>query len=578
MTQIFEQPETAEKPDTSAKGERWNEDLHRTDRGEARDILENAAIILRKDARFRGRLRWNEMLEAVEVRDVPWYRHSTWRPWTDADDLNLASFCQRKHAYLKPRTCASAVQLVARDQAVNPLRLRLSALEWDGQERLSGWLATYLGAKVEPGRERYLEAVARAWMISAVARAFKPGCKVDHALILEGMQGVKKSTIAATLAIEPQWFADEIADLGTKDSAQDLRGKWIVELAELSAMKRGEVERVKAFMSRSIDHYRPSYGTRSQDFPRRCVFIGSTNEDAYLHDATGNRRFWPVKVGRIEVEALERNRDQLWAEAVAAFRSGEPWWLDPEVETEAREEQRGRLSRDVWGDAIIPFLVGRDRVTVLEVLRDGIGLELSRCDQAAQNRVVRTLRDNGWERVQRRVNGKATWLYVPGPTGDSQSGDSGQNRTGDSQSGQNGHNGYNFHHQTGDSGPQSGDTGDRVVTEKPSNSADVTTVTTVTSSSRIHMRAHARPVLSDHQCDTGDSGDTPPEKSPHAHWLSMFQGADTDAKKRTIVETWVRKHGGWVDGLYLSVPAKLTGPERTALLRLAQEAGLRVPS
>lgn len=570
MTQIFEQPETDEKPDASAKGERWNEDLHRTERGEARDILENAAIILRKDARFRGRLRWNEMLEAVEVRDVPWYRRSTWRPWTDADDLNLASFCQRKHAYLKPRTCASAVQLVARDQAVNPLRIRLSALEWDGQERLSGWLATYLGAKVEPGRERYLEAVARAWMISAVARTFKPGCKVDHALILEGMQGVKKSTIAATLAIEPEWFADEIADLGTKDSAQDLRGKWIVELAELSAMKRGEVERVKAFMSRSVDHYRPSYGTRSQDFPRRCVFIGSTNEDAYLHDATGNRRFWPVKVGRIDVEALERDRDQLWAEAVAAFRSGEPWWLDPEVETEAREEQSGRLARDVWEDAILPFLTGRDRVTVLEVLRDGIRLEVPRCDQAAQNRAVRVLRANGWARVQRRVNGRPTWLYVP-------SGDSSQNHTDDSQSS---HNGYNFHHQTGDGDPQSGDTGDGVVTEKPSNSAGITTVTTVTSNSHMHMRAHARPVVSEHQCDTGDGGDTPPEKSPHAHWLSMLKGADTDEKKRKIVLLWARNTGCKLDKeeRYLIVPASLKGPERTALLRLAQEAGLRVPS
>src|SRR5688572_12569501 len=129
-------------------------------------------------------------------------------------------------------------------------------------------------------------------MIAAVARIHRPGCKADHALILEGAQGRQKSSAIAALVPDEMWFTDSIADLGTKDSAQDLAGKWLIELGELSSLKRPEVERIKAFMSRSTDHYRPSYGRRSQDFARQCVFAGSTNSDAYFTDETGNRRFW----------------------------------------------------------------------------------------------------------------------------------------------------------------------------------------------------------------------------------------------------------------------------------------------
>ena len=170
-----------------------------------------------------------------------------------------------------------------------------------------------------------------------MARVFRPGCKADCTLILEEAQGTLKSTACAVLALSPEWFADGIADLGSKDSAQDLRGKWIVEIAELSAMTRAAVERVKAFISRQVDHYRPSYGRRSQDFPRQTVFIGSTNSDEYLADETGNRRFWPVRIGRIDIPALQRDVEQIWAEAVVAFKAGEQWWLDAELEAEARE-------------------------------------------------------------------------------------------------------------------------------------------------------------------------------------------------------------------------------------------------
>jgi putative DNA primase/helicase len=236
---------------------------------------------------------------------------------------------------------------------VHPLRDRLNGLAWDNVERLDGWLTDYLGVK----KDAYSATVGHKWMIQAVARVMRPGCKADHTLIFEGLQGPGKSTVCETLALDPEWFADGIADLGTKDSAQDLQGKWIVELGELSAVRRGEVERVKAFLTRKSDHYRPSYGRHSQDFPRQCVFAGSTNATAYLTDPTGNRRFWPIKVGLVDHAALRLDVEQLWAEAVAAFRAGERWWLDPTDELAAADEQDRRVIGDPWEDLVIDAAV-----------------------------------------------------------------------------------------------------------------------------------------------------------------------------------------------------------------------------
>ena len=266
----------------------------------------------------------------------------------------------------------------------------------------------------------YLRSVGSKWLIAAVARIYRPGCKADYVIILEGPQGIGKSTCLLILAGR-EWFADEIADLGTKDSAQDLRGKWIVELAEVAALRRGEIERVKAFVSRNVDHYRPSYGRRSMDFPRQCVFAGTTNADAYLADETGNRRFWPVKVTGLQLDALERDRDQLWAEAVARFKAGESWWLDREVEAFAAEEQEQRRQGDPWEEPILDWLGRQTKAehTVAEILQGAIGREVGDWTQRDMNRVVRCLRANGYERVQVRDparkdatgKGRRVWVY-----------------------------------------------------------------------------------------------------------------------------------------------------------------------
>jgi predicted P-loop ATPase len=288
----------------------------------------------------------------------------------------------------------------------------LEALKWDGTERLTKWLTTCLGVP----STGLANAIGRKFLISAVARVMRPGSKVDHMLILEGPQGILKSTALRTL-VGDDWFTDQIADLGTKDSCQDLHGKWIIELSELSAIRPGEVERVKANISRQID-YRPSYGRRSGDMPRQCAFVGTTNAKEYLSDTTGGRRFWPVLCTRIDIDRLAADRDQLWAEAVAAYHKGESWWLDnDELRRAVEGEQEDRRTQDPWESIIadwlddptqldrdgirIPLALEEGRVTNAQILEHAIAKPVERQTVADQMRVGRTLIRLGWQK--RRV-------------------------------------------------------------------------------------------------------------------------------------------------------------------------------
>jgi predicted P-loop ATPase len=431
------------------KGRWWN-DLSLNDKGDARDTIANVATILRADGTFAGKLGFDELRNCVVTRSLPWKVAEGWREWADLDDLRLTEWCQLRDVQVKPATVAAAVQVVASEQSFHPVRDYLDDLQHDGTKRLDTWLTTYLGVPDTP----YSRAVGRKFLIAAVARARRPGCKADNALILEGEQDLGKSSAARVLAVMSEWFADEIADLGSKDSAQDLKGKWIIEMAELSAMRRSDVERTKAFLSRSTDHYRPSYGRRSQDFKRQCVFIGSTNQEAYLHDETGNRRFWPVRVGRIDLKGLRANLGQLWAEADAAFKSGEHWWLEGNLKPLAQEEQGNRRIGDPWEPAVEKWLVrivhttgcrarkDTDPVTIEDILVGAIDMPVERQDLMAQKRVGAILRSRGWTRQQKRrpveEGGGRYWIFNPPvvtsePTGGPGSGDS----SGDSQSTEN---------------------------------------------------------------------------------------------------------------------------------------------
>jgi predicted P-loop ATPase len=266
-------------------------------------------------------------------------------------------------------------------------------LRWDGTRRIDEWLSDYLGVE----RTDYSDAVGARWLISAVARIFKPGVKADCYLILEGDQGIRKSTALKTIAGE--WFTDEIAELGSKDAAMQTRGVWIIEIAELDSMSKTEVGKIKGFMSRAVDRFRPPYGKRPVDSPRQCVFAGSVNHSTYLRDETGGRRFWPVTCGAINIEELGQGRDQLWAEARDRFKEGSPWWLDSkDLSDLAEEEQSERCEEDLWQETIVHWSESRDDVSISDILTSCIGKPKAQWNPQDRNRVARCLRSLGWVR------------------------------------------------------------------------------------------------------------------------------------------------------------------------------------
>lgn len=354
---------------------------------------------------------YDEMLRApVIVNSIPGVTEEVLpRPATDDDVTQLQEWLQ-KHAGL-PKigkdTTHQAVDLRARECAFHPVREYLEELKWDRQERLGTWLAYYLGVQQSP----YAETVGRDFFIALAARIFKPGCKQDYMLILEGPQGALKSM--ACEIISGNWFSDNLPDLrDSKDLAQHLQGKWLIEIGELSAMSKAETATLKAFITRKTERYRPSYGRREVIQPRQCVFIGTTNDECYLKDATGGRRFWPVAVSSIDLDALRADRDQLFAEAVHLFKSGAQWWPDKDFEAEhIKPEQEARFETDPWQEAVEAFLDEKEKTTVERVARGALGIETARIGTADARRIRSVLTSLKWKR--KRGQGGVRWYHRP---------------------------------------------------------------------------------------------------------------------------------------------------------------------
>jgi predicted P-loop ATPase len=389
----------------------WLPLLILTPTGKPRPLLANAIIALREAPEWHGVLAYNEFRRETTVESYPpWDAQvSAWvsRAWTDHDDILATDWLQKNDISVQSKITAQAVEVVARDKSFHPVHNYLSGIKWDGASRLDTWLSTCWGAEKTP----YTAAVGRAMMIAAVARIDVPGCKVDTVPIFESDQGKMKST--AIKALFDPWFTDELADLGSKDAAMQTRGVWGIEVSELDSMARADVSRIKAFITRTIDRFRPPYGSRLIESPRTCVFWGTTNSDNYLKDETGGRRFWPVKCAKINVILLREIRDQLWAEAVVAYDAGEPWWITTkEIVADAERHQRDRYIGDPWDDVVSNYLDLNSEVTVDEVLRNAIHMEIGRCGQLEMNRVARSLKALGCHRFQvRTTGGKRIWKY-----------------------------------------------------------------------------------------------------------------------------------------------------------------------
>jgi predicted P-loop ATPase len=284
----------------------------------------------------------------------------------------------------------------------------LDRLQWDEVSRVDALFPHYFGSDDTP----YTRAIGRMFLISMVARIYEPGSKADHLPIIEGPQGILKSSACRVLGGE--WFSDNLPDVSaSKEVSQHLRGKWLIEVSEMHAMGKTEAAQLKAFITRTTERYRPSYGRKEVIEPRQCVFIGTTNHDAYLRDETGGRRFWPVKATTIDIEALEVDREKLFAEAVALHHLGAPWW--PEADFERRfiaPEQEARYEADVWEETISAYLAnGKRLVTVSQVAREALSIQTDRIGTAEQRRIIKALERLGWHRQRKDWRGNRP--YAP---------------------------------------------------------------------------------------------------------------------------------------------------------------------
>lgn len=371
-------------------------------------LLANVILVLDNDDAWKGALAWDEFANAVViVKQCPAGPPGA---WDDVADLRATNWLQLSRHKLEvgDDLVSKAARAVADKNRIHPVRDWLRSLTWDKTKRIDGWLVRYFGVEDSV----YARAVGRRFLISAVARIFKPGCQVDTMLILEGDQGVRKSSALRALTSD-EWFLDAAIDVRNPEAASALRKKWIVEFSELAALKGGDVERVKQFVSTRVDNYRQKYGRYFEDYPRQCVLVGSTNAKHYLKDETGARRFWPMRVTLVDLEALVADREQLWAEAVAAFEADEPWYLDnADLRAAAEVEQEHRRVVDPWEDAIAEYLDVPTRrnasVRIGDVLLDCLKLEVSKRTRAEEMRVGAILAKLGWERRRVRASSDAS--------------------------------------------------------------------------------------------------------------------------------------------------------------------------
>ena len=371
-----------------------------------KQLVHNFEIVMDKDSRFAGKIRLNEFAQQPYLYgSVPWENENNCRAWSSHDDSALFSLIQADYGLKSRQDFADALKNVSMRNKFHPVRELLDSLTWDGKEHIRSLLPEYLGAEDSD----YTYQVMRLWMLGAVSRVYKPGSKFDYTIILQGSQGIGKSTFLKLMALDDSWFNDSLDSLDSDKSVQSLTGSWIIELAELKSLARtaGGVESVKRFLTATQDKYRIPYERRADTFYRQCVFAGTTNKDDFLQDETGNRRFLIIHTGVTKPfkslfipEAMDDIK-QAWAEAVHIWKNEDPQLILPENCTQqAKELQEANMADDGKRGIIQEYLEGKTQVCAREIWFEALKETIppKNWQTSEINNIVAKI--PGWERLK----------------------------------------------------------------------------------------------------------------------------------------------------------------------------------
>ena len=396
--------------DAEQDDDSWKSQLKITEKGAIATTIENVVLILRHDPALKDTLGLNELEHSIVARkSLPWREIKDDSQWIDADDADLRLYLERVYGVSSKDKIFDAVNVVARENAFHPVKQYLETCVWDGVPRLDTLLIDYLGAEDTP----YVRAVTRKTFTAAVARIYRPGCKFDTMLTIQGKQGAGKSTLVAKMGGE--WFSDTFGTMQGKEAYEQVMGVWVMEVGELAGMRKAEVETIKQYLSKQKDRFRPAYGRRIQDFPRQCIFIGTTNASEFLRDTTGGRRFWIVDTPNEPKHSVwdELTPDivrLVWGEAIEAYKRGEKLYLSGKLEADARviqasyQEENANVgivaeylerllpdgwatldlyTRRQWLETDTKGTVQRQTVCNLEIRAEALGRDTGRFDRYA---------------------------------------------------------------------------------------------------------------------------------------------------------------------------------------------------
>jgi putative DNA primase/helicase len=398
----------------------------------------NAYLFFKYRPEFKGFIRWNKVTLKVEISGGSLAKCPDKENFDTVVTLATDTLTSAFEIVVGREEVGRRLSYVATENAYDPLQDYLDCLTWDGKPRVDTWLVTYAGAA--PGNDGYVQFVGRKFLLQAVARAYQPGCKADVVLVAEGEQGVHKSTMF--LILGGQWYSEAAGILGDKDSKQLIGSAWICELPDMSSFSKTSRNAMKAFFSSPVDRYRPPYDKGHITVKRRAVFAATTNDEEYLVDSSGNRRFQPVLLGEIDRARLIKDRDQLWAETVAIYKAaltceacaledvvvpGEigrceehSWWLTAAQKKIAKVHAQLREETDSWAPTILTYAltpVGEKNqtvpVTTANILVNALKMSLQDITRVDEMRVAAIMRRAGYVR---KVRGRDGTPWVPGPT------------------------------------------------------------------------------------------------------------------------------------------------------------------